>query len=46
MNGDNFAAEGRELRAWVVPDPGSPKKIKAALVPDAVQRLFHRPKGG
>lgn len=46
MNGEHFAAEARELRAWVVPDPGSPKKIKAAPVPDEVRRLFHKPAAG
>lgn len=42
-NGEHLAATCREHRAWVLPDPGSARGLKAIAVPDDIQKLFHRP---
>ena len=40
--GRNLAAQCREYRVWAMLDPGSPRGIKAAPVPEPVRKLFHR----
>ena len=42
-NGEHLAATCCEHRAWVLPDPDSPRGLRAIPVPDEIRKLFHRP---
>jgi 4-hydroxybenzoyl-CoA thioesterase len=39
-NGDVEAVAGQEIRIWGIPHPEDPKRLKAAVIPDALRRRF------